>query len=1389
MVDDSNQQLADGASEPSSEFLVRLNDKNLKFLDDIALETLGTDTLLSWLNTLDKALTAGFETTTYILRPEEKINNANLKGRANSNLTTVNQRFSALTENQPDPSSLYLAEAVIFAVQILQALAKRAQNFENLKWFSANYNTSLLNILNEVLGEKFNSGSNTLNENLDRTDYYQIINAIEEGSEVAKQLLQMDLDQKEREEKVVGASATSGQASQEKSDTYDDLFASGETTEETEGGEAEATTPQPDEKPAQEESKFEYSAPKDVLQIVLSKQFVQSAQQSGLMPKRVEGTPKTQEQRISSRTFVNESAWVTQGVIAQLYPEYIGRMNELPPEALTHIREAVIKAVGNQAGSGGLGGFSSRLQAIREATFASMRDLSTAGIQVTTPIAQREVGGELRTTAPTREELINSQLPEMENYLISQLKEQKAPIPDQETLRQLAYEQLTLAPTETLMAVALGVPLIREKVFNEVGKQVVTKITGQSITTDLVAQEATQRLTGYIAQRLSDGATAEEILGELEALPPQALADIVGVQPTAEMLAQIKPMIVEQATQKLITVFNANPGGKATISSRLATKSAAGAVLQISKQDDDEANAVSQAPHTSSSRKKTQEFLKHFQKSWSTLNQDEQIVVYLMAGLPVNSKLFESNPSLDPLPLPIEFIDYVQKTQTKEFQEHVQMFSKTRGAFKSPTQRERLVDSWKLSKDASAELAYLQEQLRIQAQEEYLAYQQLSKEAQEKLALVAGLQEAAEMERLLALRAAQAQQDAIHHANVFYNEMQAEDGQRVTQVFANPMADPDVATSLLAAENQEQASEAWGDSGVGGFAPQQVAEGAYKNKFVNPKGLMKGAFGKAAVLRKKLQKQGGQQLEKALGTFGGVWGKAAVLAKKVLGNKNVRVALGGLTLGILARFLHNTGTAAGATFSTAGGIAGGMALGPGGAIAGAYGGAELGGMVPEGWWNPRFFDARQPPSNFIGPQEAPMSYYREPSSMASKEAVGASTTQPAVSSVPPQAPIAPAAATAAGLGAGAVAAKAAGITTAILGPALMPALSLLGVAGMSMIVMLVIWGAFLVDTPIEPLKKDLNKSPEVVQENPYIVIKKTAVPQKIENNLPTQINYTISIESKLGFAVKIKSAKDEFSYYSDPKNASANSRLEGLQSPLDLTQFANMGENGLITRTETVQYSVEMKGEDAYVTNVFSVEFDVYNSTELAQNPQAQPTEVNQKSSAVAYVVIGNPNIGCWPTSGPITQLEWDYTTPGWSHSTSVYGSDALDIGQGSDLSIYATFPGRACGKDFSGYGKHVELTFPYQNSQLVLIFAHLSKFDNGLGNNVCINVAPETRIGWMGMSGGTSTGVHLHYELRKKDANGQAHPFRLRQLIIGGETIRFRQNVTSCYSNTGGRN
>ncbi|MBD3250842.1 MAG: hypothetical protein GF381_04735 [Candidatus Pacebacteria bacterium] len=151
--------------------------------------------------------------------------------------------------------------------------------------------------------------------------------------------------------------------------------------------------------------------------------------------------------------------------------------------------------------------------------------------------------------------------------------------------------------------------------------------------------------------------------------------------------------------------------------------------------------------------------------------------------------------------------------------------------------------------------------------------------------------------------------------------------------------------------------------------------------------------------------------------------------------------------------------------------------------------------------------------------------------------------------------------------------------------------------------------ALLVDVPLQP-----DPLPEVEQ-SLYVNIEKTASPNKIQNNQPTDITYTITITPKDGYGItaNLEQISDEFSYLGgDPLNL--NSPVEIIREQIGTEPFFE---------PKTISYTIDdVSGVDVMTVNSFTFSFQAVD--------QGSGEDFGDELSVVGSLIIGDPELGCF---------------------------------------------------------------------------------------------------------------------------------------------------------------
>jgi murein DD-endopeptidase MepM/ murein hydrolase activator NlpD len=335
---------------------------------------------------------------------------------------------------------------------------------------------------------------------------------------------------------------------------------------------------------------------------------------------------------------------------------------------------------------------------------------------------------------------------------------------------------------------------------------------------------------------------------------------------------------------------------------------------------------------------------------------------------------------------------------------------------------------------------------------------------------------------------------------------------------------------------------------------------------------------------------------------------------------------------------------------------------------------------------------------------------------------------------------------------------------------LAPVLAVAPVFLITLLTITVIAGAFLVNLPTKPFRKIGFTSTGEQASAKYVTVTKTPDkgnnPNEIANNTATTINYTVTIAPKPGYTIKITEATDTFSSFGEQTSS------DPISSTFAVSQIPT---EVLTTQAPPITYTaaISNKFKDAYITNTFSIQFTVMDTT-------GNIVENNQIFNAAANVLIGEPKIGCWPVTGVLTTYPFMKSVP--THATT----DAFDIGAPLGTPIYAPFPGSINDRDFDrrGYGNLITLEFVIPGDSTgqkrVVFFAHLSGVAAKFKGKNAEPVAAGEVIGYVG-STGNSTGPHLHYELKNNRNNPGDPGLGIRNIVPGGLTATVGTPTRSC--------
>ncbi|PIY80320.1 MAG: hypothetical protein COY80_03570 [Candidatus Pacebacteria bacterium CG_4_10_14_0_8_um_filter_42_14] len=310
-------------------------------------------------------------------------------------------------------------------------------------------------------------------------------------------------------------------------------------------------------------------------------------------------------------------------------------------------------------------------------------------------------------------------------------------------------------------------------------------------------------------------------------------------------------------------------------------------------------------------------------------------------------------------------------------------------------------------------------------------------------------------------------------------------------------------------------------------------------------------------------------------------------------------------------------------------------------------------------------------------------------------------------------------------------------------------------------ILFTIYSAFLVSVPSDGI------GPKTIYEqSKYASVEKTASESQFDNNTAS-INptYTLKVTPKQNYKIKVTKVADSIVIFSGSSEGGVN-----ISNPRAISQTSQNLIDAMISEPNqdlvSAQYEEVINGsklEDSLIINSAIVTFDVFDEYD-------NPISNDQVLQASSPIRIGDPKIGCWPTTGFIRQLP--YGEGKSSHAE--YHSDAYDIGGNLGTPIYAPFSGTLTGAtdpaSNGGYGNYGRLVA--DDKLGTLIFGHMKESPSGTPTH--INAGDP--IGLMA-STGNSTGPHLHYELK------QGSDFSLDQLIAKTGTTKIGDFVSSCGS------
>lgn len=304
----------------------------------------------------------------------------------------------------------------------------------------------------------------------------------------------------------------------------------------------------------------------------------------------------------------------------------------------------------------------------------------------------------------------------------------------------------------------------------------------------------------------------------------------------------------------------------------------------------------------------------------------------------------------------------------------------------------------------------------------------------------------------------------------------------------------------------------------------------------------------------------------------------------------------------------------------------------------------------------------------------------------------------------------------------------------------------LALTGTVFFVIILTAAAFLMKVDVDPSQiayssffASVTKTAEIIDNKP-----ECNGTNSCENpNYPVKVRYTVTITPENDYVLTIEDISDIVSLVYNSNATSQPNRSQPL---------SRVGESLIgITIDDAQTFTYEQEYDSTYnhglIKNTVAVDFTYVKEEESGSN--------TARASARVYLGDAPRSVLCWPASGAITQ------GPGGAFSHRM--SDAYDIAprtiDGSyDLNIYAPIEGELCAGLFGppgsdifhySYGESVSLKTTINGEEYLFLFAHLIRGSAIVNNGECRTVNQGQQIGLVGNSGASSSGTHLHFELR----------------------------------------
>lgn len=278
-------------------------------------------------------------------------------------------------------------------------------------------------------------------------------------------------------------------------------------------------------------------------------------------------------------------------------------------------------------------------------------------------------------------------------------------------------------------------------------------------------------------------------------------------------------------------------------------------------------------------------------------------------------------------------------------------------------------------------------------------------------------------------------------------------------------------------------------------------------------------------------------------------------------------------------------------------------------------------------------------------------------------------------------------------------------------------------------------------------------------ENPYIDIKKTILPEgssvkKFENSdIPINVEYKVTIKPKKSTMTNIKVS---YKCQVIKKNLSPSCpKIEG-NIPSNINETLSLGDEYSFTYKHNFSNNVY---EDTLTIDTITITADILGF------------ENNVEAPASASVVIGNPPDECpnnaWPIAGnvglhSVTQGPF---ANGCSHENM--RAEAIDIGVNEET-VIAVHSGEAKVGTDDCYGKYVDIQSTCGNTVFVSRYAHLGIISIRNGP-----VSVGQTIGISDNTGRCTSGYHLHFDFRsptggKVNPPTMGKPYLIRDIPTG---------------------